>query len=135
VSQRISIGFDGLGVQAQLRDTPCARGLYEALPLDARVRTWGEEITFPIGLALPTGEALRSEMAVGEIACWPAGEAFCLFFGPTPASDADGTPRAASDVEPLGHVLGDVKPLRAIRAGGRVMLVRASGEPRHSEGT
>jgi hypothetical protein len=45
-------------------------------------------------------------MAVGEIAYWPPGKAFCIFFGRTPAS-VDGAPRAASAVNPLGRLTGD----------------------------
>ena len=126
MSQRISIAFDGLTVQALLCDTPCVRGLVEALPLDARVSTWGEEIYFSIGLALKAGDRARSEMAVGEIAYWPPGQAFCIFFGPTPASGPDGAPRAASDVEPLGSIVGDVECLKAIPDGQKVTLSAAS---------
>jgi len=126
VSQRISIEFEGLSVQAELNDSPCAGGLLGALPLQAEVNTWGEEIYFSIGLDLPAGAGARSDMAVGEVAYWPPGRAFCIFFGRTPASGADGAPRAASDVEPLGRVVGDVEVLKGVRDAEHVTLSAAS---------
>jgi hypothetical protein len=122
VPKQIAIVFDGLTVVAELNDSPCARGIFEALPIEAQVNTWGEEIYFSIGLAQELTGAARSEMAVGEIAYWPAGQAFCIFFGRTPASSPGGPPRAASDVEPLGRIVGDTEPLKGITDGQKVVL-------------
>ena len=122
MSERIAIQFDQLTVQAELDDSPCAKAIGQALPIEARVNTWGEEIYFSIGLALATSDAARSDMEVGEIAYWPAGQAFCIFFGRTPASDPGGGPKAASDVEPIGRICGPTEPLKGITDGERVTL-------------
>jgi len=52
----------------------------------------------------------KSEMAVGELAYWPPGTAFCIFFGPTSASFGD-VPRAVSPVNPIGHISEDCSEL------------------------
>jgi hypothetical protein len=66
----------------------------------------------------------RADVAVGELGYWPRGEAFCIFFGPTPVSDGD-QPRAASPVNPVGRVLDDVDGFRDVPAGATVTLERA----------
>jgi hypothetical protein len=60
-------------------------------------------------------------MQIGELAYWQPGQALCLFFGPTPASQGD-EPRAASPVLSLGRVQGDWQALDALgpRVGVRV---------------
>jgi hypothetical protein len=52
------------------------------------------------------------------------GAAFCVFFGPTPVSDGP-APRAYSNVNPFGYVLGDSSVLRDVRDGDRVIVEAA----------
>ena len=52
-------------------------------------------------------------MEVGKLAYWPVGRAFCIFFGPTPVS-IDYTPRAASGVNPIGHIIRDCSALKQL---------------------
>jgi len=49
------------------------------------------------------------------------GSAFCIFFGPTPASTGE-KPRAASPVNVVGRVLGDATGFRQVDAGTTVTL-------------
>jgi hypothetical protein len=65
----------------------------------------------------------RALVEVGELGYWPVGHAFCIFFGPTPAS-TDERPRAYSPVNILGEVLGDATAFRAVRGGTTVRLSR-----------
>jgi hypothetical protein len=53
------------------------------------------------------------------------GSAFCIFFGPTPASDGP-EPRAASPVNVLGRVLGDAAEFRRVPGGTAVTLSKAT---------
>jgi hypothetical protein len=50
-------------------------------------------------------------MEVGELAVWPAGNALCIFFGPTPASKGN-EPRAVSPVNPVGKLIGNSAVLK-----------------------
>jgi len=82
---------------------------------------WGDEYYGGIGAKLDVSPAkdARDDMAVGELAYWIPGNALCVFFGPTPVSDGD-EPKAASPVNPVGKVTGDVKVLKKL--GGSVTL-------------
>jgi len=122
VPEEITIAFETLTVRAELNDSPCAERIRQVLPLQGRVNTWGEEIYFSIGLDLETSDAARSEMSVGEVAYWPAGQALCIFFGRTPAGGSDGEPRAASDVGPLGRLVGAADALRGVADGEKVVV-------------
>nr|MBP6333007.1 hypothetical protein [Aminivibrio sp.] len=48
---------------------------------------------------------------IGDVALWPAGNALCIFFGPTPASSGD-EPRMASPGVLVGRITGDATVLR-----------------------
>jgi hypothetical protein len=83
--------------------------------------TWGDEVYFGISAEMGLEPDTRAEMAVGELGYWPTGDAFCIFFGPTPASSGD-TPVAASPVNILGRVLGDAIVFRTVRRGDTVRI-------------
>jgi len=69
-------------------------------------------------------ESARAEVAVGDLAYWPPGQALCLFFGPTPASVGD-EPRAASPANVVGR-LENAATLRGVADGTPVRVSRAS---------
>jgi hypothetical protein len=85
---------------------------------------WGDEIYFEIPVMASQSAEARVEMEVGELAYWPVGHAFCIFFGPTPVS-VDEQPRAYSPVNILGRVTGDATRFKAVKAGTPVRLERA----------
>jgi hypothetical protein len=119
----IRIATDKIEMLATLSDTPTAERLWEALPFESTVNTWGQEIYFSIPLQHDLGADARDKMEIGELGYWPTGSAFCIFFGKTPASKGD-EPRAASPVNPLGHIEGDVKVFRGIRDGETIRVER-----------
>ena len=121
---RITITAGEVSMEAELNDSPTARAVQEALPITGRANTWGDEVYFSIPVYLEQAPDARAEMAVGELAYWPAGNAFCIFFGRTPASSGE-APVAASPVNVLGKVLGDATVFRAVRSGSEVRLEAA----------
>lgn len=121
MSREIRIKVGDVELEAELNDSETARILYDALPIRGAANRWGEEIYFEVPIDAPSAEAARDLMEVGELAFWPPGRAFCIFFGPTPASAGD-EPRAASVVNPLGRVRGDATVLTAVRSGATVVL-------------
>jgi hypothetical protein len=118
----ITVRAGSVALEGELNDSPTARAIAQALPITGRVQRWGEEIYFDIGLKQELADDSRPDMDLGEIAYWPAGTAMCIFFGPTPASGADGRPRAAGPVNPVGRVTGDVKALTAVQAGCEITV-------------
>ena len=120
---KITITAGNVTVPAELNDSPTARQIWEALPIKGRANTWGDEIYFEIPVRAEQEPAAREEVAVGELGYWPVGHAFCIFFGPTPAS-TDERPRAYSPVNLLGRVIGDATRFRAVKDGTHVRLTR-----------
>ena len=120
----ILIKTDVLVKEGQLAENETATAIWEALPLQGRVNRWGDEIYFDIPVQIPLAAEARADMRVGDLAYWPPGQAFCIFWGPTPAS-IDGQPRAASPVNVFGSVsdgpldFGDVRDGTAITIGRR----------------
>jgi hypothetical protein len=121
---RILITAGEVSAEAELNDSPTARAIVEALPITGRANTWGDEIYFSIPVEMAREADARAEMSVGELAYWPAGSAFCIFFGQTPASSGD-APVAASPCNILGNVLGDATIFREVASGAEVRLEAA----------
>jgi len=104
------------------KNTKTADAIWNALPIEANANLWGEEIYFStnVNAALENSQDL---VDVGDIAYWPPGEAFCIFFGPTPAS-TDDQPRAASSVNVFARVRGDPSIFKKVRDGERMVIER-----------
>jgi uncharacterized protein len=120
----IKITAGGISLNAELDETPAGNAIWDALPIEAGARRWGDEIYFEIPVESKQEPQARSDMSVGEIAYWPTGKAFCIFFGPTPASRGK-QPRAASPVNPLGNIQGDARKFRSVKDGEKIGLERA----------
>jgi hypothetical protein len=123
MSLRITIAAGPVTVEAELNDSPTAQKIWEKLPLAGQAKIWGDEIYFEIPVQMEASPDARADVAVGELGYWPRGDAFCIFFGPTPAS-GDDQPRAASPINPVGRVLDDPTLLRDVPVGATVMLER-----------
>lgn len=124
---RISVTAGPVTMEAELNDSSTARMIWESLPITGRANTWGDEIYFEIPVEAGQAPDARADVKVGELGYWPVGRAFCIFFGPTPASTGD-QPRAASPVNIVGRVLGDATAFRQVSAGTTVRLVAVVSE-------
>jgi hypothetical protein len=118
----IRITAGAVSASARLNDSQTARAIWDALPIEARGETWGDEIYFGIGLSAAVEEA-REVVDVGDLAYWPPGRAFCIFFGPTPVSRGTEC-RPASPVNVVGKIVGDARVFRKVRAGTHVTIER-----------
>ncbi|MBN1397110.1 MAG: hypothetical protein JXA06_03670 [Bacteroidetes bacterium] len=124
----IKISTEKISLQAELGDSPTAKLIYETLPIEGDARRWGDEIYFSIPVESRLEEQARAEMTIGEIAYWPPGSAFCIFFGPTPAS-LNNKPHAAGPVNPVGKITGDAAQLKAVRDGEKIRIESAGDNP------
>jgi hypothetical protein len=120
----ITISAGEVSLPAELNDTPTAQQIAAALPIEGRANVWGDEIYFEIPVIAEQEPDARAEVEVGELGYWPVGHAFCIFFGPTPAS-IDERPRAYSPVNILGRVLGDATQFRGVQNGTPVRITAA----------
>jgi hypothetical protein len=105
MGNRIRITAGAIETEAELNNTRTAQEIWEALPIKGRVNLWGDEIYFSIPLRLQL-EAGQEVVNAGDLGYWPDGNAFCIFFGPTPVSQGDEI-RPASPVTVFGKVIGD----------------------------
>jgi hypothetical protein len=121
--RRIEIAAGEVSVQAELQDTETAQAVWDGLPIEGVANTWGDEIYFSTPLALPL-EAGKDIVELGDLGYWPPGRAFCIFFGPTPASTGDEI-RAASPVNVFGRVTEDPRLLKSVRDGTPVRVRRS----------
>lgn len=116
---RITVGK--LSMVAELNDTPTARKVAAALPLRCSFNTWGDEIYFSVPVSAPLDESARETVEIGDLGYWPTGEAFCIFFGPTPMSTG-GKIIPASAVNIIGKVLGDATEFKSVMTAREVVL-------------
>ena len=121
MGKKIRILVSELKVEAELNESKTAQLISDALPIEAKANLWGEEIYFaiPVKTGLETGS--REVVSAGELGYWPTGHAFCIFFGPTPASRGDEI-RAASAVNIIGRVLSDPKVFLKVKDGAKIIL-------------
>lgn len=122
----IIIEVENISLKAELLDTPTAREIAEALPLEGFANVWGDEVYFDIPLTIEQEPDARQDVEVGELAYWPAGPAFCIFFGPTPVSTGD-QPRAYSPVNVFGRLLDNPQPLKSVPQGAGIKILPAGG--------
>ena len=122
--RRIRFVFDGVEIAAELLDTATADAIWESLPVDSSVSTWGDEVYFDCGVSVGEDDDARALVTAGEIAYWPPGDAIAIGFGPTPISSGDEI-RLASPANIWANAVGDVTTLKTVRAGSRVRVERA----------
>ncbi len=118
---RIRFEIGSVSLDAELLDTPTARAIARSLPISASAMTWGEEVYFDVPVEVATEPDARAVVTPGEIAYWPAGPAIAIGFGRTPISKGNET-RLASPCNVFAKALGDVKALKAIRAGTAIKV-------------
>lgn len=111
-------------VQAELSDENprTAKAIWNSLPIEANANKWGDEIYFSIPVEVGI-ENPRDIVEVGELGYWPPGNAFCIFYGPTPASRGDEI-RPASPVNVFGKVVDDPMVFRKVKGGEKIRLER-----------
>ena len=123
MSKKISIRTDSITIDAELIDSRTSGIIWDSLPFEGTVNTWGLEIYFsiPVTAELENGQEVVS---AGDIAYWPAGKAFCIFFGPTPAS-RENEIRAASKVNVFGKLTGNPDILRQVKGGEKIFIEKS----------
>ena len=121
---KIKIKSGNIEANAELKNTETAKKIYDALPLTGMANRWGQEIYFSIPVYLEEEKDSKEVVGMGDVAYWPTGNCFCIFFGKTPASKGN-EPRAASKVNVFGKVIGDTTMLKNIKDGDEIIISKA----------
>jgi hypothetical protein len=118
--RRIKITAGKVETSAQLNDGPTANAIWNALPLSARGARWGKEIYFSIPVKVKDHDT-HEVVEKGDLGYWEPGNAFCIFWGPTPASRGAEI-RPASPVSVFGKIEGDAAVFDAVTSGTPVKI-------------
>jgi uncharacterized protein len=122
--RKLKITAGGVTATAALNNSETADAIFAALPITGSANIWGDEIYFSIPVALKSAADAKEVVKMGELGYWPPGKAFCIFFGPTPASSGSEI-RPASPVNVFGRVDGDAKIFLSVDDGAPVKIEKA----------
>ena len=118
---RIRIAWRKSSLAATLDDTPTARALVAALPVNARAQTWGEEVYFEIPVKAALERDARQVVPPGAVCFWVEGTALALPWGRTPISEGEES-KLVSPCNVLGRIDGDPRKLASVRGGDTITV-------------
>lgn len=118
---KIRIFCNDIEIEADLESTPTAKVIYNSLPLDGAANRWGDEIYFVIPVRIDAEKDATDIIEVGDVAYWPEGSCFCIFFGKTPES-TDEEIKAASKVNIFGKIIGYVDVFKTVKNGDLILV-------------
>jgi len=121
--KKINIETGEIVFEAELNDSPTADKIYDLLPVTGNANVWGDEIYFTLPLHIEQAADAKQDVEVGDLAFWPEGDAFCIFFGPTPAS-SNNMPRAYSPVNVFGRIREDAAMLKQVQSGDIIKVTK-----------
>ena len=124
MARKIKISTKDYEITAEMIDKnlKTADTIWNSLPFESEVNTWGEEIYFSIPVKVGL-ENPQDVVDIGDVGYWPPGKAFCIFFGQTPMSEL-GKIRPASAVNVFAKVIGDIEVLKKIKDGDKIKVVK-----------
>ena len=112
------ISCKGFRVEAELLDDlrpKTCEAIWRALPLKGEVEIWKEEVYFEIPVRIePENPTPKSKK--GDVAYWPDGPGFCIFFGKS---------QPLSPVNTFARIREGIEKFRAVRTGDLIQVERA----------
>lgn len=121
---KITITVNGVKLEAELFDTPCAQAIAAQLPLSERPSEWGDEFYFEIPVVFASDVTSTTRVKIGDIAYWPQGRALAIFFGRTPMSTGP-DPVPAGPVNTVGRIIGDATVLLKEKGARKIKIEKA----------
>ena len=119
---KIKISAGPVEAEAEMNSSSTAQAIWNALPFSSTAQRWGDEVYFSIPVSLEA-ESQKEVVDMGDLGYWPPGTAFCIFFGPTPASRGDEI-RPASPVNVFGKLTGSPEVFLKVKEGSRIKVER-----------
>ena len=118
---KIKIFTGDIEAIADLEDNPTAKAIYDSLPINGTANRWGDEIYFVLTIVLDLEKDADIVVEKGDIAYWPEGRCFCIFFGKTPYS-TETEIRAASKVNIFGKLKADSTVFKKVKDGDLIIV-------------
>ncbi len=112
-ARRMRVTVGSVELVVELKPNKTADEIYAALPVEAPLNTWGEEFYFKLPGVKDYRETATSQVKVGDVAFWGAGQVLAIFFGRTPMSMGP-EPVPADRVNIVGKVIGDATKLKQV---------------------
>ncbi len=121
---KIELIHKNFSLTGELNTSTTSKKIIEILPVEGTAVTWGSEVYFDIPVKTEEEPDAKKVLSAGDIAFWPPGNAFCIFFGPTPISSGK-NPEAYSNVNVIGKVTGDIDLFRKVMQGDLLKVVQS----------
>lgn len=117
----LNLHFNETDIRIALRRTPTAAAVLNAIPFEATIQTWGNEVIFDCPIRAEFESNATNIVKPGDIGFWSDGSCITIAYGPTPIS-RNGEIRLACSCNIWGDALDDVADLKAIRPGTKVTV-------------
>ena len=112
----IKIFIEGLGEAnaelVRIRSPRTTDAIIRKLPIEGMAALWQEEVYFDIPVKMGN-EKSSSKVDQGDLAYWPMGSAFCIFWGKT---------QPYSPVNILGKVTKNLKLFERVKSGTKIII-------------
>jgi hypothetical protein len=96
----------------RIRSPRTADAIIRALPIEGMAALWKEEIYFDIPVKMGNEKA-SSQVQRGDLAYWPMGCAFCIFWGNT---------QPYSPVNIIGKITKKLELFENVKIGTKIMI-------------
>ena len=86
--------------------------IIKQLPIEGRAALWQQEVYFEIPIKMG-GEKAKPTVETGDLAYWPMGSAFCIFYGET---------QPYSPVNIIGKVTKNLELFEQVKSGTKIII-------------
>jgi len=112
----IRLIIDGVGNAegelVRIRSPRTVDAILRGLPIEGRSALWQEEVYFEIPIKMGNEKSSPS-VEQGDIAYWPMGSAFCIFWGKT---------QPYSPVNMIGKITKNLEFFEQVRSGSKITI-------------
>ncbi|TRO50293.1 hypothetical protein E2P71_10965 [Candidatus Bathyarchaeota archaeon] len=112
----IRLVIDGVGSAEgeliRIRSPRTVDAILRGLPIEGRSALWQEEVYFEIPIRMGN-EKSSPTVEKGDIAYWPMGSAFCIFWGET---------QPYSPVNIIGKVTENLELFKQVKSGTKIVI-------------
>jgi hypothetical protein len=118
MGRKMVIACRDFEVEAELleheRPETC-NAIWKALPFEAELEIWKEEVYFEIPVKIPP-ENPTPKTTAGDVAYWPEGPGFCIFFGSS---------QPISPVNTFARIERAIENFKKVKTGDRIRIEQA----------